>query len=122
MFVGLHALAAMQFRTPELAISEDEGKAFMKAAQNVARHYSVETTQKTLDWIAFIGTGAGIYGTRIAAIGMRRRGERGPRPDRPRPVRTAPAPQPGGPGGEVITFGPVIPTGADPDGEGGFAG
>lgn len=73
MFVGLHVLLAERTNVPQLAISEQEGAQFLGAAQNVMRHYSVETTQKTLDWIAFAGVGAGIYFPRIAAIGIERR-------------------------------------------------
>jgi hypothetical protein len=73
MFVGLHVLLAERTNVPQLAITEDEGKSFMSAAQNVMRHYSVETTQKTLDWIAFAGVSAGIYMPRLAAIGIERR-------------------------------------------------
>lgn len=73
MFVGLHVMLAERTQTPELAITEDEGKAFMEAAQNVMRHYSVETTQKALDWTAFVGVAAGMYMPRIAAVGMRKR-------------------------------------------------
>lgn len=76
MFVGVHVMLAMQTQTPELAISDDEGKAFLGAAQNVARHYSVETTQKTLDWIAFVGVSVSMYGTRSVAIMTRHRAER----------------------------------------------
>lgn len=53
---------------PELAITDDEGEQFMKAAQNVMRHYNVQTTQKTLDWVALMGVSATIYGTRLYAI------------------------------------------------------
>lgn len=76
MFVGIHAMLAMQTKTPELAVSEQEAKDFTKAAQNVMRHYSVQTTQKTLDWIAFVGVTAGIYGTRIFAISVRKQAEK----------------------------------------------
>ncbi len=79
MFVGIHALLAQVSETPELQVTEDEGKAFMKASQNVMRHYSVQTTQKTLDWIALFGVTASIYGPRIAAIGIRKRSEREPK-------------------------------------------
>lgn len=58
---------------PELFISEDEGDQFMKRAQAVAKHYSVETTQKTLDWIAFGGCAVGMYAPRVVALMMRRR-------------------------------------------------
>jgi len=78
MFVGIHAMLAIQTNNPELMISDAEGKSFMNAAQNVMRHYSVETTQKTLDWIAFLGIGVGIYGTRVVAISNRRAVEKTP--------------------------------------------
>lgn len=86
MFVGLHALLAERIEAPELVISEQEGKDFMAAVQNVMRHYSVETTQKTLDWVALMGTASGMYVPRIAAIGMRRKAMKrgtGPRPSAP---------------------------------------
>jgi hypothetical protein len=72
MFVGLHVMLAQLTKTEELAISMDEGEAFMKAASNVMRHYSVQTTQKTLDWIAFGGCTIQIYGLRIVAISVNR--------------------------------------------------
>jgi hypothetical protein len=76
MFVGLHAIFAERLATPELELTEDEGEKFMKSAQHVLRHYSVETTQKTMDTIAFMGCVAGIYGPRIVAIRMRKAAER----------------------------------------------
>lgn len=86
MFVGLHALLAERTETPELAMTEPEAKQFMVAAQNVMRHYSVETTQKTLDWIAFAGCAAGIYGPRFAAIQINKR----KKPGKIAAVETAP--------------------------------
>lgn len=113
MFVGLHVMLADRTDTPEIAISEEEGKAFMDAAQNVMRHYSVETTQKTLDWLALIGTGSAMYMPRIAAIGMRKRASKGPR--QPRQTGAAnPAAQPG-----PATVVPIMP---DMQGNAGFTG
>ncbi len=77
MFVGIHTMLALQTGVEELAISPEEGDEFMTAAQRVMRHYSVETTQKTLDTVAFIGCAVQIYGTRAAAFYVRTR--RGPR-------------------------------------------
>lgn len=104
MFVGLHATMALMTKTPELAITDQEGRDFTRAAQNVMRHYSVTTTQKTLDWVAFLGVTAGMYGTRAFAISSRRaqereaaRGERGKVlkfPDRGRPAETTATDQP----------------------------
>ena len=89
MFVGLHVMAAQQFQVPELAMEMSEGEQFMKSAQNVMRHYSVETTQKTLDWIALGGTVCMIYGTRFGAYMLRKKNEREPQPV----VYRTPAPQ-----------------------------
>jgi len=71
MFIGVHMMMAHKLNTPELEITADEGLAFMAAAQNVLRHYSVEATQKTLDWIALAGIGGGMYLTRGVAISNR---------------------------------------------------
>jgi hypothetical protein len=79
MFVGLHALLAVRLETPEIAISDDEGVQFAKAAQNVMRHYSVKTTQKTLDTIALAGVTVGIYGPRFAAWRFRKAAEKAER-------------------------------------------
>lgn len=105
MFVGVHVALAIRTNTPELMIEQDEAKAFMKAAQNVMRHYDVQTSQKALDWIALVGCCGSIYGTRAFAIAARRAGERQaaagdgnvlrwpvkPKP-RPEPVHAAPEP------------------------------
>jgi hypothetical protein len=76
MFVAMHLMLAQMSGVEELAITPDEGDAFMKSAQNVARHYSVATTQKTLDWIAFAGCTAGMYVPRGIAVAAKRRGKK----------------------------------------------
>lgn len=76
MFVGIHTSLALMTKTPELALTPEEGADFMKAATKVLSHYPVQTTQKTLDWIAFFGVAGGIYGTRAFAIANRRAEER----------------------------------------------
>lgn len=108
MFIGVHMMMAQRLNTPELAITPDEGIAFMTAAQNVLRHYSVEATQKTLDWIAFAGIGGGMYLTRGVAISQRlgqERAERQAAGERGQVIRfrrpgreAAPAPAGGGEG------------------------
>lgn len=74
-------MLAQRANCPELAIGMDEGAAFMAAAQNVLRHYSVQTTQKTLDWVAFAGIAGGMYLTRGVAISNRLAAERAERGD-----------------------------------------
>lgn len=75
MFAGLHVMLAAR-GAPELVITEQEAKDFMGAAQNVLRHYSVKTTQKTLDWLMFIGVAGGIYGPRLMAVSIRQAEDR----------------------------------------------
>ena len=71
MFVGVHMLLADKTNCPELIIPPDEASGMLSAAQNVLRHYSVETTQKSLDWIAFAGIVGGGYLMRAVAISNR---------------------------------------------------
>lgn len=59
----------------EIAIDKSEGDQFMNSAQNVMRHYSVQSSQKTIDWLAFGGTCCMIYGTRFGAYMLRKREE-----------------------------------------------
>lgn len=76
MLVGISTMLAMRMDAPEFAVPQDEMAYFLKTAQNVARHYNVETTQKTLDWIAMIGVGGQVFGTRAVAFAVRTRNER----------------------------------------------
>ena len=86
-----------------------EGDQFMKSAQNVMRHYSVESSQKTIDWISFGGTVAMLYGTRFGAYMLRKRTE-AKEENRPRgyatvqpPSRPQASPQPQPAPGDHIT-------------------
>lgn len=76
MLVGISTMLAMKTELDEFYISPEETESFLKAAQNVARHYSVETTQKTLDWIAFAGIGVQVFGTRAVAISVKLKDKR----------------------------------------------
>lgn len=62
---------------PELVVSEPEIKSMCVAAEKVASHYDIRTTQKTLDWCALFYALASVYGTRAIAISIRLRNERG---------------------------------------------
>jgi hypothetical protein len=64
---------AQASKTPELAINMDEGEHIMKAAQNVMRHYNVQSTQKTLDWISLAGACSMVYVPRVIAIAANKR-------------------------------------------------
>lgn len=115
MFVGFHAGIAMLTNTPELIIQDAEGAAFMKASQNVMKHYSVETTQKTLDWIAFCGVACSIYVPRAVAIWAK---GKGPAPVQVRRAPPAPvhaAQQPPAPANNGDIFTPSVPEGPPDD-------
>jgi hypothetical protein len=64
-------MLALQTGHEEIAIGEDEMSSWLGAAQKVARHYSVETTQKTLDWLAFGGMSAQVFGPRVVALSVK---------------------------------------------------
>lgn len=76
LFVGLHVALAEITKTPELSLSMKEGEDITRATQNVLRHYSVETTQKTIDIAALVGTLAQVYGFRWGAYMLRTRSPR----------------------------------------------
>lgn len=61
---------------PEIVIDQSEADSIAKAANNVARHYNVETTQKTLDWVSLFGALGMVYGTRFGAFMLRKRQEK----------------------------------------------
>jgi len=84
IFVGAHVQLAQATHTPEIAIEFEEGDEFLKRAQAVMSHYSIETTQKTIDWLAFWGVASMMYGTRAIAIRNRHRDERAQRGEQPR--------------------------------------
>lgn len=123
MLAGTMALLAMRTEMPELAITQDEERQFLMRAQNVLRHYSVTTTQKTLDWTAFIGCTLGMAGTRAFAIRQRLIEEgRGHSSERgkvlhfkPRNSRTPPPPA-------DLDAAPFVYTPSTPAGEGGEGG
>ncbi len=72
MFIGLHMAVARMTDIEELEITDQEGADFMKSAQKVASHYSVTTTQKTMDWIAFAGCAAAMYFPRAIVIARKK--------------------------------------------------
>lgn len=73
LFVGLHVVIAQASKTPELAITMEEGGHIMTSAQNVMRHYNVQSTQKTLDWISLAGAVSMVYVPRVIAIAANKR-------------------------------------------------
>lgn len=79
IFLSSHQLLAAIAKSPELAIDEIEAKNLAAGVSNVARHYNMGTTQKTLDWFNLFQALALVYGTRIFA--MRDKFKRKPKTD-----------------------------------------
>jgi hypothetical protein len=84
IWCGLHAQVAQLSGNPELAISEDDGRAFLGSLQNVLRHYPITASQKALDWAAFAFTASFIYVPRFAAV--QKRAREAPPGNRPPPM------------------------------------
>jgi hypothetical protein len=63
----MHQILASVTKTPEFALEMAEANSLATAIANVARHYDVGATQKTLDWTNLVSTMTVIYGTRIFA-------------------------------------------------------
>lgn len=76
---GIHALLAAGLSSPELMMTEDEGKVIGTAAAAVARHYDLQASQKAIDWGNLVVALGAFYGPRIVAIRMRRKSERNER-------------------------------------------
>jgi hypothetical protein len=79
MLLGISTMLALRTGIEEFQVGEDEMSAWLGAAQKVARHYSVETTQKTLDWVAFVGITGQVFGTRAVAISVKSRQSKAPK-------------------------------------------
>lgn len=87
LFVGFHVIASERFDVPELSMTMEEGTQLQVSVEKVLRHYSIETTQKTIDWTIFFGTIGTLYGTRFGSYMIRKREERMPQTLRPTPVQ-----------------------------------
>lgn len=55
-------------KTEELALDQEEAANLAKGIANVARHYSVQASQVSLDWANLAMTLIMVYGTRGVAI------------------------------------------------------
>ena len=75
LLFSTHQLLAAIAKTPELALDETEAKQLAEAATNVARHYNIEAGAKAIDWSNLMIAMGMIYGTRIAAVMNKKKGE-----------------------------------------------
>lgn len=105
LFVGLHVVIAEASKTPEIAINMQEGDHIMRAAQNVMRHYNVQSTQKTLDWISLVGACSMVYVPRIVTIAANKRAREAVNINpRPQPTQAHADAPPGSPAEELFSM------------------
>lgn len=70
--MGLSALT----KIPEMEMEEEEAKRLASATEQVAKHYNVVATEKTLAWIHLQMVMAQIYGSRMIAFRLRKKIEK----------------------------------------------
>lgn len=105
ILLSSHALLA-GIVAPQLKIDSDEAHQLATGISNVARHYDIGATEKTLDWCnLFMALGV-VYGQRIMAIGMERRSKPKKAPVQPNDPNQATSPN-----GSNIQY-PFPPVGA----------
>lgn len=73
ILLSSHLIMATMMKAPNLALDQKEARALAEATVNVTRHYNVQATQKTIDWVNFATTAFMIYGTRAIAYGAERK-------------------------------------------------
>jgi len=59
-------------RVSELEMEQEEASKLAGAMANVARHYDMQASAKAMDWTNLIFVAGSLYGTRFAAIRLRR--------------------------------------------------
>jgi hypothetical protein len=76
----MHVQLARIADCPELAMSEGDARTLMASAQNVLRHYSIQATQRAVDWITFGSVAMFMYVPRAVALVQRRQRSNAPPP------------------------------------------
>jgi hypothetical protein len=76
MLAGCMTMASLNFNAPEWQVGEVEAKEYLVHVQNVMRHYSADSTQKSIDVAMLIFASSMFLGTRSAATMVRLREER----------------------------------------------
>lgn len=72
---SIHGMLAGVTRVPELKLDDAESKQLASAIAEVAKHYDLTADPKMVAWTNLAMTAGAIYGTRMVAIGMRKKTE-----------------------------------------------
>lgn len=70
--MSAHTMLAALTSVPELELDKSEAEKLGAGIVNVSRHYDIGATQKTIDWTNLIMVVGAVYGTRLAAVRMRK--------------------------------------------------
>lgn len=73
LLLSTHTMMAAMMKTPELELDKEEAHQLAQASANVARHYDISATEKTIDWIALFMALGTVYGPRMVTIGLSRK-------------------------------------------------
>ena len=77
---GIHLTLAFAFKTPEIALEDDESKPLAEAIAEVAKHYDIPViAPETVAWISLAVTAGRIYGPKAMLIRERIRAEKAQR-------------------------------------------
>lgn len=74
--LSTHAMLSAALEVPELELEEKEAGAIAQSLVEVQRFYPVGIDEKTLAWINLITVLGGVYGTRYAAVRVRKKREK----------------------------------------------
>ena len=74
--VGLHLMAGMITKAPEIVLNDAEAMELAKALAEVAKHYEIKIDPKVQAWFGLGATAAGLYGPRALAVLARKVQER----------------------------------------------
>lgn len=91
ILLSAHEMLAGMTQIEELEIDKEEAGKLSLAIANVGRHYNMAMSAKALDWTALFMTLGAVYGTRIAAIRIRRTMAKDTAKTAPRPASTTPS-------------------------------
>lgn len=75
LLYGIHGFLAELTKTPELAVEKPEAEKLGSAMQDVAKCYGHAIDPRVAAWIQLGMVASAVYGTRIAAIRMRKRAQ-----------------------------------------------
>lgn len=73
ILLSSHDMLAAMMKAPAIALDKEEANNLARSISNVARHYDIVATEKTLDWTALFMALGMIYGPRIAMLTMRKK-------------------------------------------------